>query len=171
VFVHLFSGTKFDQAGTPYPLNSMGIGSGKWADVGDVTGDGREDLLVAENRSGGPDHLWLLAQNDAGTLETAKSIHTFALLEALTSAGQVAVADVNLDGRKDVAVTSDTFDMWIFLQSPAGLSGGRKTDFPTAATIVNWALAVGDVDCDGCPDVIGSQVWRLVVFPGLGCAR
>jgi hypothetical protein len=42
---------------------------------------------------------------------------------------------------------------------------------PTAASVSPHALAVGDGDCDGCPDVASADVGGLDTFRGLDCAR
>lgn len=64
---------------------------------------------------------------------------------------------------------SSGFELSVVLSTPEGLGPQTGSSFPTAASVSERALAVGDVDCDGCPDVVSADVGGLDVFRGLGC--
>jgi hypothetical protein len=42
--------------------------------------------------------------------------------------------------------------------------------YPDASSELDYALALGDVNCDGCPDIVAANVTGLVVFYGRACA-
>ena len=86
--------------------------------------------------------------------------------------GGLQIADMNLDGRSDlVAVSGNTSEMWLFVQTPEGTFDGRPAPFPgTFEDINGFGLGITDFDCNGCPDAVGVQRDGLVVFRGRGCA-
>jgi hypothetical protein len=61
----------------------------------------------------------------------------------------------------------------VLLQGPRGLDYPRTLDFPfmgSSASVLDMS-AVGDLNSDGCPDVVGAQVGSIVVMRGVGCAQ
>ena len=69
--------------------------------VGDVNGDGRNDIVINyQPRSGDGYHVGVMLQNSQGTLDPPT---VYGVLDTATS---VEIADVNNDGRKDVLMVT-----------------------------------------------------------------
>src|SRR2546422_7531311 len=113
------------------------------AAVGDVNGDGRPDLAVANY---GSNSVSVLLGNGDGTFQAAQ---TFV---AGSGPVWVAVGDVNGDGRLDLAVAN------YYSNSVSVLLGNGDGTFQTALTFATAGanpenVAVGDVNLDGRPDL------------------
>jgi hypothetical protein len=126
--------------------------------VGDVNGDGKPDLLVingyADNTyvEGG---LGVLLGNGDGTFQTAETVSAF---NALT-AGQVALADFNDDGKLDVA----TGELGVLLLG----NGDGSFQLPVALGSIGEGTTVGDFNGDGKPDLAvgnGGNSWGLTIL-------
>ena len=121
--------------------------------VGDVNGDGRPDLAVANLNS---DNVSVLL-NQTAPGATAPSFApqvTFA-----TGAGpfSVAVGDVNGDGRPDLAVANlgaDSVSVLLNQTAPGATapSFAPQATFATGPAAVS--VAIGDVNGDGRPDLV-----------------
>jgi hypothetical protein len=132
--------------------------------VGDITGDGRADLVTQEDLTGGANgaRAWLLASTPRG--DFAPPI----MIAQANYGGGVAIADVNGDGENDVVLLhEDSYSIGVLLNSHGSLGAERLYDMPTGAGIES--LAVADVDCDGCPGVVVADSGGVVIFAGLGC--
>ena len=152
-------------------------GEGPWSNlscglaVGDVSGDGRDDVVVAS--AGSPDaapFLGLMRQGADGALLP---------LEPLEAAAphRVKLVDLDRDGRLDVV--SAGFDqasvsIEIRQQTPAGDLGAPQlvpVAFGEALDVLE--LAVGDADGDARPDilVLGRDLGRLIGAPRAALLR
>ena len=144
--------------------------------VGDVNGDGKLDLVVDSTDAVSDDDtavtVSVLLGNGDGTFQAAKNTalgRTAQTDQAVPStyvvnkASAVAVRDFNGDGKADVAVAECLQTWWITdFFNVAGcvdilLSKGDGTfedriEVPTG--ISPWAIAVGDVEGDGRPDLV-----------------
>jgi len=111
--------------------------------VGDVTSDGRNDVLALTRES----ELYLLTQNASGTLD-APAVHTVDNWRA------VAVGDVTGDGKNDAVVTTDGGVGVLKQGEGGGLTAMVEYPFdpalPTAA--YSYDLSLGDLNHDGRPD-------------------
>jgi len=137
--------------------------------AGDVDGDGYSDVIVgapgfdagenAEGRvfvyHGSPAGL---ATTAAWTAERNQPFSGFG--ESVRTAG-----DVNLDGYSDVIVGASAFDSgqedegkaFVYLGSPAGLQAAAAWTAESDQAFANFGYSVGtagDVNADGCSDVI-----------------
>jgi hypothetical protein len=111
--------------------------------VGDVSGDGRADVVLSNGRNMPDSAIAIFLQKD-GTLD--EPVH----LPSTDLPGRVRLADIDGDGRTDVVI-DHSGPFGVYLQDASGgLLPERKYSSPAS----NASMAVGDVDGDGRPDVI-----------------
>ena len=133
---------------TPYVVapstNTQGIG------VGDVTGDGRSDVVASYGGNRPSSAIGVLAQNAGGTLAAVRSYPSYDIPEP------VDIADVDLDGRPDVVVLHGGWDeAGIYRQQADGtLAPEDLYPIPYASHYNPHGLAVGDINGDGSPDIV-----------------
>jgi hypothetical protein len=110
--------------------------------IGDVSGDGRADLAVANYSSS---TVSVLLGNGAGGFAAKTDFATGA------GAWSVAIGDVSGDGRADLAVANlGDYTVSVLLGNGAG-GFGAKTDFATG--IAPMSVAIADVSGDGRADL------------------
>jgi hypothetical protein len=124
--------------------------------IGDVTGDGLPDLIVA-NGSGGTsatdDTVFVFEQDP--TDHTLPSSPSFSLRPSAASVGyRLAVGDLDHDGRGDLAVGIPGVGIDLFF--------GTGTSLPSAPDVTIAApalvdLAVGDLNGDGLDDLVSTE--------------
>jgi len=140
--------------------------------VADVNGDGKPDLVVANNCASasncvsyGPGSVGVLLGNGDGTFQTAVAYGSSGF-----DAFSIAVADVNGDGKPDLVVLNGCVNASSCENYEHGLVGvllgnGNGT-FQTAVAYDSGgyvlyggatALAVADLNGDGKPDVVVAQ--------------
>ena len=111
--------------------------------IGDVNGDGKPDLVVANGQS---DSVSVLLGNGDGTFQAQQ---TFATGNGPFS---VAVGDVNGDGKPDLVVANATDN------TVSVLLGNGNGTFQTQQTFATGyapiSVAVSDVNGDGKPDIV-----------------
>jgi hypothetical protein len=145
--------------------------SGLWFQTGDLDGDGTADLvLVEDEREPDIERVWI-AWSRNGVLTVAEPVATLPKDGGNVAGGAPRIADLNLDGRMDIALSSGAFDMVALLGQPDLTYRLISKVYPTAGSVIESAIAVGDINCDGCPDVVGVQVKTVRAFTGVGCAR
>ena len=147
------------------PLETIPTGS--WPQnvaIGDVTGDGRNDVLLSTTYYFDEENdykLFVYAQRADGTLEPGVKYDT--LLTYSSQAG-IAVLDATGDGRSDVALTTEN-GVQLLAQSAGGtlVDQGLLAGSPRAQSVV-----ATDVDADGDTDLLtagGSGVTALAQGP------
>lgn len=123
--------------------------------AGDVDGDGKVDVVLAAVGSSDPgSHVWVLYGNGDGTLGAP------VLLASAWGNQGIAIGDLNRDGIPDLAFTvgSPINGNANYVMVMLG-QGGRHFTGPTAyPTGGSGAVAIGDVDGDGNPDVVTNGV-------------
>ncbi len=156
------------QAATLDLANAVVYGSGgyaQWVTVADVNGDGKPDLIVADGcsslGSSCPQQgtVSVLLGNGDGTFQAAATYNSGGILPEA-----VAVADVNHDGKPDLLVGNLCGNTRECDQGIVGvLLGNGDGTFQAVVTYSTvgygvLSLTVADVNGDGKPDVIASNL-------------
>jgi hypothetical protein len=117
--------------------------------VGDVTGDGRADLVFVNDANSPRSHLAVMAGGSSGSLAAPTLYPSYDTPDA------VAIADLNGDRRNDIAVLHGGFKkLGIYYQGPAGSLGAEQlTDIPYSSRFNPNALAIGNIDAGRHPDI------------------
>ncbi len=135
---------------------SHGIG------IGDVTGDGRNDLVASFGLIQSDYQLAVFAQAADGSLPATPTS-----LPSWNSPAAVEVADVSGDRRADVLVVHRGYaQLGVYVQGAGGVLDPEALEpIPFTSQYNPHALAVGDLDNDGLPDVaIADWDYGLVVL-------
>ena len=118
--------------------------------VGDVNGDGRDDVVVTHGGNSPASKVVVLYQDSSGSLSPAMAYDSY------DCPGAVLVTDVNSDGKKDVVVLHDGWSaVGVYGQNQSGgLTSERRSSIPYTSWYGNHALAVGDINNDGKNDIV-----------------
>jgi hypothetical protein len=151
--------------GTFQPALSVAAGKNPFAiAVGDFNGDGRTDLVVANNGinpAGGwlPGTVSVLLGNGDGTFQTH--------VDYATGAGPVSVAvgDFNGDHVLDLAVAAHADHVVSVLLGNGGGTFRPRVDYAAGSAI---AVAVADFNHDGKPDLAVAGVGAVGILEGNG---
>ncbi|MGA8493357.1 MAG: FG-GAP-like repeat-containing protein [Terriglobales bacterium] len=155
ISVLLGNGDGTFQAAQVYATGGFGASS---VGIGDLNGDGNPDVVVANQcstsncKSGGS--LSVLLGNGDGTLQAANNYSSGAFI-----ALDVAIADVNKDGKLDLLVANQCQDASCQNGAVSVLLGNGDGSFQTAQIFASGgyytdSLAVGDFNGDGNPDLV-----------------
>ncbi|WP_326575718.1 FG-GAP-like repeat-containing protein [Actinacidiphila glaucinigra] len=159
----LYPGTGSGGLGTRKLIGNGGWNSmGRLAAFGDLTGDGRSDLLGVEKATG---KLWLYPGTGSGGLGARKLIGTGGWngMNALVGAG-----DMTGDGRADlVAREKATGKLWLYPGTSTRTLGARKLIGTGGWNSMDHILGVGDTSGDGRPDLEASDGSSLYQYQGL----
>src|SRR5206468_799185 len=129
--------------------------------VGDLNGDGANDVVVAYGGNRPSSKIGVYYQNASRTLDPIAARDSYDIPEA------VEIADVTGDGRKDVIVLHGGWmAMGVYEQLPDGtLRKEELFGIPYATHYNPHGLAVGDINGDGQNDVvIADYNYGLVVL-------
>ncbi|MEO6004404.1 MAG: FG-GAP-like repeat-containing protein [Opitutus sp.] len=173
---HLLLGSpsgEFHEAKLPPQAASGSVNDGPVL-IFDANGDGKNDLLITRGGNsqpaGAPDYQTQLMLNTGTGLQPAPS---GTLPELFISAGAVAAADYNRDGRLDVFVGGQ-LQPGEYPTAPRSAllnnDGGRFSDGTDAVAAALRAVGMvtsalwSDVDNDGCPDLLLTLEWGQVKY-------
>jgi len=139
--------------GVHYPGFSTNFDVGDTA-VGDLNGDGRNDVAVLEQRG---IHVLIYYQNSQGTLDSPQVITT-----DLNVRG-IAIGDVNNDGLADLIVSGNSTTatsgflgrIAVFRQDNVSHALGSPQEYVLSTNNVG-PLAVADLNGDSLPDVVSA---------------
>jgi len=135
-----------------------GGGFGEGVAVGDVNGDGKPDLFVAnqcvDNNDCSSGTVGVLLGNGDGSFQAAVTYNSGG-----TSAVSVVVADINGDGKPDLLVANSCAGANCSNGSVGVLLGNGDGSFQSATNYPSGgsdaqSVAVGDVNGDGKPDLV-----------------
>lgn len=161
VSAHLFT-TTFTSAGlsTTSFVDTSKLGYyGKSITVGDMDGDGLPDILSLSNSTG----IISISRHTgaAGPLSFAMFATAVTLSSPTSFANDIAIGDLDSDGKLDIVVVSQTNDanpstqyMSVFrnTSTPGTLSFETRVDF-ASGTYPN-SVSIADADGDGKPDIV-----------------
>jgi hypothetical protein len=141
-------------AAPPYDADVFRLGGrAESVRIGDLTGDGIPDVAFGGRAADGiRGRIWVYAGPDPAAARPL----TAALPD---DAADLAVADVNRDGRAELVVVTGT-ELWTLSAQGGVLRGLARSRLPGRGP--PDALAVGDLDGDGLPDA----VVNAFAFPG-----
>src|SRR5439155_15021534 len=119
--------------------------------IGDLNGDGKPDLAVANTGSypGYDGTVSVLLGNGNGSFGAKTNFGTG------SKPFSVAIGDVNGDGRPDLAVANNFSNTVSVLLGNGAGSFGAKTDFGTGSC--PRSVAIGDLNGDGKPDLAAAN--------------
>ena len=117
--------------------------------VGDVNGDGRNDVVVTYGGNSPASKIGVLYQNAGGSLDPVVSFDSYDIPEP------IEIADVNRDGLADIVVLHGGWlNAGVYLQNSDGsLQAEELYPIPYASYYNPQGLAIGDFNGDGLPDI------------------
>ncbi|MFF4256536.1 FG-GAP repeat domain-containing protein [Streptomyces sp. NPDC001663] len=113
---------------------------------GDLTGDGRTDLLARKASTG---DVYLFANDGAGKLKAGVKIRTWSTYKKIVGAG-----DLTGDGFGDVLALDKAGTLWRYDGTGAGQVKERVKVFSNWGASYNAIVGVGDITGDGKNDLV-----------------
>jgi hypothetical protein len=140
--------------------DSYSLGRNAWAIAGgDVNHDGRADLVVAGGGNRPASYIGVATQppNSVPT--------TFAWMTSYDLPGAVVIADIDEDALNDVIVLHVAWNAigWYRQIADGSLAAEQLIKFPRMNSGTE-RIAVGDVNGDGHPDIIGADASLTVLY-------
>jgi VCBS repeat protein/FG-GAP repeat protein len=114
--------------------------------IADLNGDGKLDLVVANPNA---NNVGVLLGNGTGAFALAANYPTGSPSEPLS----VAIADLNSDGRLDLAVANNSGGLVVILLGNGDGTFAPAVGYPLGAAN-GRAVAIGDLNGDGRPDLV-----------------
>jgi Domain of unknown function DUF11/FG-GAP-like repeat len=140
--------------------------------TGDVTGDGRADVVVTNGYTGNASddfRLWVLAQSSSGMLAAPVSYATAGSYGSRIES--VAVGDITGDGRADVVVGVSGVGAQVFPQTASGALGSPITYATPDGRQVRLGLLDGDATLDVAATGWGTGTVSVLLNDGAGGLR
>ncbi len=140
----------------PYQYPPVEVGTRGWKQfthilTGDVDGDGLSDVVATR-----PDGSLWLYRNDGSTLPYPSSIRIGA--SGWDHFGQIALGDVNGDGRADIVATRPNGTVWLYPNTgDASRPFGPRVQIAASGWRNPPQLMLGDIDGDGLADIVATH--------------
>lgn len=132
--------------------------------VGDLNGDGRADVVLTRGNNS-PTWIWQYVQGDGGELIGPTQIPAYDI------PSEVAIGDVDGDGSSEVLVLHTGWGrLSVYRTDAQGIIASAEAIPLPYGYYDAHAIAIGDVDGDGCGDVvIGAGGGGVQVLTGVEC--
>lgn len=156
-----YAGPNFDGTADEYDLGA-GEGTSYGGTVVDLNGDGWPDLVASDGaRSSGPGRLWVFVHPGSAALATQPWERVEIYSQAVWHQNDLAVADMDNDGRLDVVVRTRADERRLVVALQNGDFESWTTRFWATGETANApeGLAVGDLDNDGENEIVLSGVY------------
>jgi hypothetical protein len=152
VFLQTAPGSAQYQSGVSYSTG----GNPNEVALGDVNGDGKLDVIIADNASSG--RIVILPQDPANPGKFLSAV----VLTTPNAASGLAVGDLNGDGKLDIAAaTSDgngnNGSVIVFYQDPA-IAGSFHTPVTVPAGAQPITVKMADMNGDGAVDLVAANL-------------
>ena len=128
--------------------------------VGDITGDGRDDVALSNGGNYYSARLSVFVQDAIGGLALSTIYQSYDIPEA------TEIADVNMDGLLDVLVVHGGWlRMSVFLQQENGtLAAYQLYPVPYTNRYQPQGLDIGDINNDGAPDAVIADTHSVAIL-------
>jgi len=129
-----------------------GMGPAGSLELGDLTGDGKEDIVTVEDEGGGK-YRYMLGTGSGAGVSSWKSI-----LTGMSAANDMAVGDLTGDGKEDIVTAEDEgggkFRFMLGTSSGTGIASWKQT----MSGMANPSdMELGDVTGDGKADLVSLE--------------
>lgn len=125
--------------------------------VGDLNGDGKPDLVIANyciQSCSAPSSIAVLLGNAAGTFQTARTFPITNMSFGTYTPVGLAIGDVNGDGKADVILAGNN-ELGLLLGNGDGTLQSLRTIYPISTSLVYaTSVVIADVNGDGKKDLV-----------------